>query len=191
MATAYQPEMAPEVGRALLRWPNVPAAFGWLRLDRRARWWLPDGPITHPGTQQFLHRHYGADDQGRWFVQNGPQRAYVTLDLAPWVFSLDGHGALANPAGRVAIARDWLVVTPEGEVLVETTLGLGSLIDRDLEAFTAGLRPGPAGEDPLAVLAGRTAGTVLFRGTPLQVLQLPTEALPARFGFEPNPKAGP
>src|SRR5262245_55155172 len=26
------------VHRALKRWPNVPALYGWLRLDRRGRW---------------------------------------------------------------------------------------------------------------------------------------------------------
>ena len=30
MSTAYRPPLAPDVERALARWPNVPAAFGWL-----------------------------------------------------------------------------------------------------------------------------------------------------------------
>ncbi len=188
-ATGYQPDLAPEVERALLRWPNVPAAFGWLRLDRRARWWLPDGPISHAGTVEFLHRHYGADDLGRWFVQNGPQRAYVTLDLAPWVFSLDGLGGLVNPAGVVAQVRNCLVVTPDGELLVETNLGLGNIVDRDLEAFTSGLASHEPGGDPLTALAGRSAGTVLFRGNPLTVLRLAPDALPVHFGFQRQPQA--
>jgi hypothetical protein len=72
---------------------------------------VPDGPITHPGTVGFLHRHYGADEAGRWFVQNGPQRAYVAIDLAPWVLSLDGIGRLCTPAGRVVEQVDALVLT--------------------------------------------------------------------------------
>ena len=104
MSTAYRPPLAPDVERALARWPHVPAAFGWLALDRRGRWSVPDGRVTHPGTIAFLQSHYGADEQGRWFVQNGPQRAYVTLDLAPWVFSLDGTGAVASAAGAAVTA---------------------------------------------------------------------------------------
>ena len=30
--------MDPIVRRAIARWPNVPAVYGWLKLDRRGRW---------------------------------------------------------------------------------------------------------------------------------------------------------
>ena len=30
------------VHRALAKWPNVPACYGWLALDRRGRWRMRD-----------------------------------------------------------------------------------------------------------------------------------------------------
>ena len=189
MSPAYSPELAPDVQRALARWPNVPAAFGWLRLDRRGRWFVPDGPITHPGTIAFLHRHYGADETGRWFVQNGPQRAYVALDLAPWVFSLDGFGRLCTPSGRRAAQLEALVLTPCGETLIVTELGLGNVLDRDLARFTSLLESGAESGALQEVLDGRDDVPLHYLGQRLSVLRLTVAALAARFGFQREPAA--
>ncbi|XOT98625.1 DUF2946 family protein, partial [Alcaligenes pakistanensis] len=35
----------------------------------------------------FFNRNYQADEKGRWFIQNGPQRVYVRLDAAPLIVS--------------------------------------------------------------------------------------------------------
>jgi hypothetical protein len=189
MNPAYSPELSPDVQRALTRWPNVPAAFGWLRLDRRARWFVPGGPITHPGTIAFLHRHYGADEAGRWFVQNGPQRAYVALDLAPWVFSLDGLGRLCAPSGRLVEQVDALVLTPCGETLLMTELGLGNVLDRDLARFTSLLESSSEGGALQEVLDGRDDALLHYLGQPLPVLRFTVGAPPAHFGFQREPAA--
>ena len=34
--------------RALARWPDVPALYGWLSLDRRGRWCIQGELITRP-----------------------------------------------------------------------------------------------------------------------------------------------
>ncbi|HMN64893.1 MAG TPA: DUF2946 family protein, partial [Burkholderiaceae bacterium] len=34
--------MDEQVLHAMARWPDVPAVWGWLRLDRRGRWLLVD-----------------------------------------------------------------------------------------------------------------------------------------------------
>ena len=78
-------EFDDEVVRAMARWPNVPQCFGWLRLDRRGNWRIKDAVITHQRAIAFLSRHYRADDRGRWYVQNGPQQVFVTLDYTPWI----------------------------------------------------------------------------------------------------------
>ncbi|MEN9315762.1 MAG: hypothetical protein RIS35_2155, partial [Pseudomonadota bacterium] len=66
--------------KAMERWPNVPAVYGWLRLDRRGRWMLVDrgvpgfdealhgagSEITSPQIIDFIGRNYARDDQGRW-----------------------------------------------------------------------------------------------------------------------------
>lgn len=189
MSTAYRPPLAPDVERALARWPHVPAAFGWLALDRRGRWSVPDGRITHPGTIAFLQSHYGADEQGRWFVQNGPQRAYVTLDLAPWVFSLDGTGAVVAFNGRRIEAPRTLVVTDSGDLLLMTEIGLGNVLDKDLAPFIDQLGTTPGGVSPLAVLADEASAALCYRGHMLALERLTSAALPARFGFTPTPQA--
>ena len=33
---------------ALAKWPNVPAVFGWLRLDRRGNWLIREQQIRQP-----------------------------------------------------------------------------------------------------------------------------------------------
>ena len=90
--------------RAMAKWPNVPAVYGWLALDRRGQWSIksavPGGsaaaaaefePVTNPKLIEFIGRNYAHDEQGRWFFQNGPQRVYVKLDYTPLVYRI------ANP----------------------------------------------------------------------------------------------
>jgi Protein of unknown function (DUF2946) len=95
--------MDEQVVQSMAKWPNVPAVFGWLRLDPRGQWWLiqrdrPDftealhgagSTLSSPPILEFLLRNYAADSLGRWYWQNGPQRVYVSLDRAPWVVRLD------------------------------------------------------------------------------------------------------
>ena len=33
--------------RTMARWPNVPAVYGWMSLDRRGRWCLQGEPVVH------------------------------------------------------------------------------------------------------------------------------------------------
>lgn len=191
MSTAYRPPLAPDVERALARWPNVPAAFGWLALDRRGRWSVPEGRITHPGTIAFLQSHYGADDEGRWYVQNGPQRAYVTLDLAPWVFSLDGTGTLVAFNGKRIEMPRTLLVTDGGELLLTTEIGLGNLLDKDLTPFIDLLSTASPTLSPLEVLAGGVPAALWYQGHALTLERLPAAALPERFGFQRIPLPSP
>jgi hypothetical protein len=93
--------MDPIVEAALRKWPNVPHCHGWLALDARGDWYMRDdrvqaaGPfpqfkgsrITHDKLLAFIGRNY-AHDGGAWFFQNGPQRVYVELEAAPWVWRL-------------------------------------------------------------------------------------------------------
>ena len=58
--------------------------------------------IEHDGLRGFIQRNYEADARGCWFFQNGPQRVYVELEAAPWVFRLDA--ASRRPASRWRIS---------------------------------------------------------------------------------------
>ena len=75
------------VHRALAKWPNVPACYGWLALDRRGRWRMRDehaqahgllGDIVrNPALKAFIDRNYERDADGAWFFQNEIGRAHV------------------------------------------------------------------------------------------------------------------
>ena len=87
--------MDEQVLRSLTKWPNVPACYGWLALDRRGQWRMRDEfaqqnnlagtVIVHQALNEFISRNYARDAQGRYFFQNGPQRVFITLDATPWI----------------------------------------------------------------------------------------------------------
>ena len=127
------------VARSLARWPDVPAVHGWLRLDRRGRWLLRDpaaggfGPVGNSALNAFISRNYAADDAGRWFFQNGPQRVYAALDYTPLVARLEDD-RFRDHCGRV-FAPEALFVDDEGSVLLAREGTAALLDDRDLLAF--------------------------------------------------------
>lgn len=102
--------MDPIVEAALRKWPNVPHCHGWLALDARGDWFMRDdrvqaaGPfpivkgsvIRHDKLRDFIHRNYLRDEQGGTYFQNGPQRVYVDLEAAPYVWRLqaDARGPI-------------------------------------------------------------------------------------------------
>lgn len=145
--------MDEQVLRAMARWPDVPAVFGWLRLDRRGRWLLVDrgragfdevrdgggSPITNPRIVDFIDRNYGSDEAGRWYWQNGPQRVYVDVESAPLVARVLGSAQqlrLVTHTGQpiTRIEAGW--VGPAGEVLLRTDRGPAVVHDLDLAMLT-------------------------------------------------------
>ncbi|MEZ5658796.1 MAG: DUF2946 family protein [Burkholderiaceae bacterium] len=148
-----QPEFDPKVIEAMRRWPSVPAVHGWLRLDRRGRWLLIDrgapgfeealhgdgDPIRNPQIIDFIGRNYASDDDGAWYWQNGPQRVFVDLDIAPWVLRVRSDtddGRLLTHTGRLVHTVEQVLASPTGELLVQTDLGPGVIHDLDLGALT-------------------------------------------------------
>jgi len=83
MSSSRPTEFDEAVVRAMEKWPDVPECFGWLSLTRRGAWHIKGDLIEHARAVEFLGRHYRGDDQGRWFVQNGPQRVFIALDYTP------------------------------------------------------------------------------------------------------------
>jgi hypothetical protein len=135
--------MDPAVLRAMARWPNLPAVYGWLALDRRGNWLLKDpadrgfGRVGNAALREFIARNYAADEHGRWYFQNGPQRVFVALAYAPLVLHYEGDG-LVDHCGRATRTGD-AYVDEEGSVLISGERGLGLLDDRDLALFAARL----------------------------------------------------
>ena len=112
--------MDPIVEAALRKWPNVPHCHGWLALDARGDWYMRDervqaaGPfpqvkgsvIRHDKLREFIHRNYLRDERGGAYFQNGPQRVYVDLEVAPYVWRVQ-----QDPSG----AQAWQVTAHTGE----------------------------------------------------------------------------
>jgi len=173
---------------AIARWPDVPACYGWLSLDRRGDWRLQGERITHGGLIAFINRQYGCDDGGCWFVQNGPQRVFVSLAYTPWVFRQE-DGVLVSQTGAAGGAPRSLHVDEDGSVLLATALGIGLLDDRDLAGFLARCHDAdgrPAGEDALFALMKGKSGQVFWQGQPLQPIA--AVDVPERFDFRQHPQ---
>lgn len=175
--------MDEQVRRALLRWPDVPAVYGWLRLDARGDWRLRAGvegrfeTIGNSALREFIARNYQSDEGGRWYFQNGPQRVFVRLDCTPLVYRLAPAG-LQDHCGRDAgaLAQGWL--DDAGGLVLRAARGVGLLDDRDLEAASRTL------------LGGADTGTPWLEPAPgvrLPLGSIRRAELAARFGFDPDP----
>ena len=167
------------VEAALKKWPNVPDCRGWLALDARGNWYMRDdrvqaaGPfprskgsrIDHDKLRAFIQRNYGHDEDGAWYFQNGPQRVYVELEAAPFVwrvaaqdFALTSHNDL--PA---TLRSTWL--DDGGRLFIDTDLGFGLVHTQDMH------------------LAARAVEAGLWTPAPLAYA-----AMPQRFGFVTSPQ---
>lgn len=172
---------------AIARWPNVPACYGWLSLDRRGRWRLKGEPVTHAGLIAFINRQYGTDGRGNWFLQNGPQRVFADLDYTPWVFHLDESGAPIAHTGESAGDVNGAWIDEEGSVLLEATLGIGVLDDRDLGRFVAECRcaDGSAADEEDLLEARGGGPPVSWRKA--RVAGIERGQVAGRFGFVTRP----
>lgn len=181
--------------RSLARWPNVPALYGWLGLDRRGRWLIRGETISRPQIIDTINCNYAADERGRWFFQNGPQRGYVALEYTPLVLRAEGEGLLAHtgaPVGQVQAAY----LDQEGALLLQTDLGPGVLDAADLGWALQRLSVdgGEVDEAQLGAALAQSCGSVTalclrLGGLPLPVRRLDAAAAPARLGYvrEPQP----
>lgn len=147
---------------AMKKWPNVPAVSGYISLDQSGHWrHHPAGDanqhpeqvgerIAHQGLLAFFNRNYQADEQGRWFIQNGPQRVYVRLDAAPLIVSLAQDQAhLQDHTGRpVETIQAWYI-SAEGRLYLRTSAGPALLAGRDVPALLEQLRTDQHGLESL------------------------------------------
>ena len=119
------------VKAAMRKWPNVPHCHGWLALDDRGEWFMRDeaaqrsgpfpdvkgSPVRHEALKAFIQRHYLRDEHGACYFQNGPQRVYVDLAVAPYVWRLWPQArpdAECTPCGP---GLPWHIQAHTGEVV--------------------------------------------------------------------------
>lgn len=165
--------------RSMLKWPDVPDVYGWLQLDRRGNWRIRGAaadalfePIGNAAFRDFIARNYAADERGRWFFQNGPQRVFVHLAYAPFVFRLEGAG-IVDHCGRTAGSLEGVWIDDEGSLVLSAAGRVGLLDYRDLGAVA----------DQVA------AGTFRAGSANVPVGRLASVEIEWRFGFvrEPQP----
>jgi hypothetical protein len=134
------------VRQAMAKWPTVPHCHGWLGLDARGSWYMRDdrtqacGPfpqakgsvLRHEKLIDFIGRNYECDADGQWFFQNGPQRVYVELEAAPFVWRLGPGPAVTAHTGQAAHVRG-AVLDREGRLYLDTDLGFGLVHTLDME----------------------------------------------------------
>jgi len=184
---------------AMAKWPNVPRVYGWLSLDRRGNWLIKGDRISNPGVVAFIGRNYAADEQGRWFFQNGPQRVFVTLEYAPFVIATTGTGAAAliTHTGQAVERATGAWLDETGSLLLRWSGGPGLVSDRDLAdimALFTDVHGKPVGDAVLGrafdAEARRHATGLYFdyAGNRVPVGRIQAGEVPQKFGFDPNPR---
>ncbi|HQR75247.1 MAG TPA: DUF2946 family protein [Burkholderiaceae bacterium] len=191
--------MDPSVVAALAKWPDVPDVYGWLGLTARGEWRLKGEPIGNAALREFIGRNYAADERGRWYFQNGPQRVYVELAATPWIWRVGWasapeltahtgvrarrlHGAWLDEAGRLSLATDL------GFGLVDSTdstTAAHALVADDRTALATQLEALCRGEPAGVVVRGAALG--LDGDARLEALRW--SDAPRRFKFDPSPRA--
>jgi len=191
--------------RGIAKWPNVPAVYGWLSLDRRGNWLIKGERIANSLVTDFIGRNYARDERGCWYFQNGPQRVFLDLDYAPLVYRIvSPHGApltIESHSGQrvTKLAGAWL--DESGTMLLETEHGIGTVHDRDLDLVLPHLADGkgnPLTEDQLDQLMERAQQGndvplwLKFREDRVRIGAIASREIPGRFGFiaRPLPPAG-
>ncbi len=142
---------------SMVKWPNVPDCYGWLHLDAHGRWLLGELPaksadtngaasgaasgaalpsaVEHEGLKAFINRNYGASPSGAWALQNGPQRVWVTLALAPLIVGLHDGVATAHTGAVVNINTVYL--SDAGVVYFTTDAGPAALQSASMNTFSS------------------------------------------------------
>jgi len=120
---------------AIAKWPDVPAVFGWLSLTARGEWRIRGERIDNRAVRDFIGRNYGADQLGRWFFQNGPQRVFVELEATPWIYRLAPGEALSTHTAIQPRTLGAAALLDDGRCVLTTDLGAGLVDDRDAALF--------------------------------------------------------
>lgn len=167
------------VEAALRKWPNVPNCHGWLALDARGEWYMRDeriqaaGPfpqvkgsrVDHVKLRAFIERNYASDEAGAWFFQNGPQRVYVQLEAAPYVWRVadtPGWPVQSHTGLPAVVHSSWL--DESGRLFLATDIGFGLVHTMDMAIAAQAVEASAVGE-------------------PWHPRELPFDQMPDRFAY--------
>lgn len=170
------------VRQAMAKWPHVPHCYGWLAMDARGDYYMRDervqqrgafgsspaakgSRVNHDKLLAFIHRNLAHDAQGCWYFQNGPQRVYLELEAAPWVWRFQPDGRVLAHNGQ-AVQLGTPVLDDTGRLFVDSDVGLGLVHTQDMAPAADWLEA-----------QGLTPAVVPF------------SALPARYAYVRSPAA--
>jgi hypothetical protein len=187
--------------RAMAKWPNVPAVYGWLALDRRGNWLLQRETIGNAALNAFISRNYLHDDAGCWYFQNGPQQVFVDLDYTPFIYrvtnELNAPLALATHLGDAVNTLLGAWIDEHGALLIHTDRGIGLLHDQDLDTLLLASIIDANGNvieeavfDELVEVIEHQQAIPLwlkFRDSNVRFEPIQSADVPKRFGYNPHP----
>lgn len=192
------------VKQAIAKWPNVPHCYGWLALDARGAWRMRDERaqqqgaagerIVHPALLGFIRRNYLADERGRWFFQNGPQRVYVNLELTPYIVRSDPLLGFITQTDEPMDSIDAAWLTDSARLILRSSGKIAALDDRDLAQCIEQLRIDDMAVNDTALLAwidhqpGTESQQLQHGDRQLPVQRIAQAALAEHFGFVRAPQ---
>jgi len=190
--------------KSMARWPDVPDVFGWIELDERGNWLIKNERIGNPVISEFIGRNYHSDERGRWFFQNGPQRVFVTLANAPFVFATRPDNSSSHLVTHTGVTLKELTgawIDEKGAMILRGSGGeVGSVCDRDLTEIITWFTnaAGQAlGDEAVAKAVdsraahGATGIWLAYGGNRLPVGRVMSEQVPTKFGFDRSPRPEP
>jgi hypothetical protein len=195
--TGSVPMRTPDLS-AMLRWPNVPACYGWLSLDRRGRW-RPARRERSPiaGLRALPRPPVRACDQERQPLR--PERPAARL-CRPRVHPLGAApgatGELETHVGTPVEKIRGAAIDEEGNLLLETADGIALVCDRDLPALHGCLllANGMPADDASVLAAMHSVDgegsplTLSWRGARVPVRSLRRADVARRHGFVASPQ---
>lgn len=176
--------------------PEKPEVYGWLQRDRRGHWFLKGSLVARRSIVETFERGYQVDATGRWFVQYGWQRVFVSLIHLPLLLRVDGRGQLRDAGGTDVGAIHRVALDAEGSLMLLTDRGPGALDDADLAWALDRLQLSeqPVDDDGLAAALALPSGSptpltwITGDGGRLAVERVDVADAAAAFGFQPEPR---
>ena len=185
----------PRTLAAMSRWPNVPECYGWLHLDRAGQWFLNGEPVRQKALTGHFNNHYLMDECGAWYVQNGPQKAYVNLEAAPFALFVSVGGQLLVHTGHLVHSLECFYMNTDGELYLRTEHGAALASSQALVSLSEGLQEPDGSHISEQYLERMLTGqavtcTLAWDSQRFPVEVLDDEKIPQAMGFIRNPAAG-
>jgi hypothetical protein len=170
------PPFSKHISQAMKRWPDVPKCYGWLQLSRKGEWLIKGKKILHRRTIEFFKTNYRVTPDGYSYVQNGPQQVFVDLEYTPWIYRFDYRTGFSTHTDLAVQDIIDAMSDEHGNLLIETSLGIGLIDDRDLGSLSSFLTEGI-----------RETILLNYLGSSIEIKSIKTNQLIAKYAVKKKP----